>query len=105
MSKVRRTTGSNCTKRPLCPSVRPFFIVLSRVSYSPWTVSLPLAGAAKVRCGRIANAITTARAAALRARIVDRGGLLIDRYPRPSLPLVAERIGGGEYHVEVFRLC
>jgi hypothetical protein len=25
-------TGSSCVKRPLCPSVRPFFIVLSSAS-------------------------------------------------------------------------
>ena len=32
MSKVLRMTGSSCVKRPLCPSVRPFFIVLSSAS-------------------------------------------------------------------------
>ena len=32
MSKVVRMTGSSCVKRPLCPSVRPFFIVLSSAS-------------------------------------------------------------------------
>jgi hypothetical protein len=32
LAKVLRMTGSSCANRPPCPSVRPFFIVLSSAS-------------------------------------------------------------------------
>src|ERR1700739_1851215 len=58
-------TGANCINRPLWPSARPFFIVLSSTSYSPRTVSPPLADAARIGQERKPRPSPAAKATAL----------------------------------------